>query len=118
MSDIDTVVVDSLKALDPERPIMVTSVRGRRGRPNLHLVSSSRRPRLASNFNNSRYKGNGTRFHLITPVFLEGGCEPERNPFIFLTSGLMKELRMSWTAPTLVEICIGLEINGYLPAEF
>jgi coenzyme PQQ precursor peptide PqqA len=24
---------------------------------------------------------------------------------------------MMWTAPTLVEICIGLEINGYLPAE-
>jgi len=25
---------------------------------------------------------------------------------------------MSWNTPTLVEICIGLEINGYLPAEF
>ncbi|MGB8744453.1 MAG: pyrroloquinoline quinone precursor peptide PqqA [Pseudolabrys sp.] len=25
---------------------------------------------------------------------------------------------MFWTAPTLVEICVGLEINGYLPAEF
>jgi coenzyme PQQ precursor peptide PqqA len=25
---------------------------------------------------------------------------------------------MSWSTPTLVEICIGLEINGYLPAEF
>jgi len=25
---------------------------------------------------------------------------------------------MSWTTPRLVEICIGLEINGYLPAEF
>jgi coenzyme PQQ precursor peptide PqqA len=24
---------------------------------------------------------------------------------------------MAWTAPVLVEICIGLEINGYLPAE-
>jgi coenzyme PQQ precursor peptide PqqA len=24
----------------------------------------------------------------------------------------------TWTTPTLVEICIGLEINGYLPAEF
>lgn len=23
-----------------------------------------------------------------------------------------------WTTPTLVEICIGLEINGYLAAEF
>jgi len=25
---------------------------------------------------------------------------------------------MSWTTPILVEICIGLEINGYMPAEF
>jgi coenzyme PQQ precursor peptide PqqA len=29
-----------------------------------------------------------------------------------------KEMIMTWTTPTLVEICIGLEINGYLPAEF
>jgi len=25
---------------------------------------------------------------------------------------------MAWTTPVLVEVCIGLEINGYLPAEF
>jgi coenzyme PQQ precursor peptide PqqA len=25
---------------------------------------------------------------------------------------------MAWITPTLVEICIGMEINGYLPAEF
>jgi len=24
---------------------------------------------------------------------------------------------MAWTSPTLVEICVGLEISGYLPAE-
>jgi len=29
-----------------------------------------------------------------------------------------EETTMAWTTPTLVEICIGLEINGYLPAEF
>lgn len=29
-----------------------------------------------------------------------------------------RSLIMVWTTPTLVEICIGLEINGYLPAEF
>jgi coenzyme PQQ precursor peptide PqqA len=29
-----------------------------------------------------------------------------------------QEIPMTWTTPTLVEICIGLEINGYLPAEF
>jgi len=27
-------------------------------------------------------------------------------------------MHVIWTTPTLVEICIGLEINGYLPAEF
>jgi len=32
--------------------------------------------------------------------------------------GARKEESMTWTTPTLVEICIGLEINGYLPAEF
>jgi coenzyme PQQ precursor peptide PqqA len=30
----------------------------------------------------------------------------------------VKEKTMAWMTPTLVEICIGLEINGYLPAEF
>jgi coenzyme PQQ precursor peptide PqqA len=25
---------------------------------------------------------------------------------------------MTWTTPVLEEICIGLEINGYLPPEF
>jgi coenzyme PQQ precursor peptide PqqA len=29
-----------------------------------------------------------------------------------------EEKTMSWTTPILTEICIGLEINGYLPAEF
>jgi coenzyme PQQ precursor peptide PqqA len=29
-----------------------------------------------------------------------------------------KKKQMTWTTPTLLEICIGLEINGYLPAEF
>jgi coenzyme PQQ precursor peptide PqqA len=28
-----------------------------------------------------------------------------------------RERLMAWTTPTLIEICIGLEINGYLPAE-
>jgi len=34
------------------------------------------------------------------------------------TSESTVEETMAWTTPTLVEICIGLEINGYLPAEF
>jgi len=29
-----------------------------------------------------------------------------------------EEARMAWDTPILTEICIGLEINGYLPAEF
>jgi len=29
-----------------------------------------------------------------------------------------RETTMAWTTPTLVEICVGLEINGYMPAEF
>ena len=28
-----------------------------------------------------------------------------------------KEDVMAWTTPVLVEICIGLEINGYMPAD-
>ncbi len=24
---------------------------------------------------------------------------------------------MAWTTPVLVEICVGLEINGYMPAD-
>jgi hypothetical protein len=29
-----------------------------------------------------------------------------------------REDSMAWTTPVLVEICVGLEINGYLPPEF
>ncbi|MFM9858708.1 pyrroloquinoline quinone precursor peptide PqqA [Pseudoxanthobacter sp. M-2] len=25
---------------------------------------------------------------------------------------------MAWKAPKLVEICVGLEINGYMPPEY
>jgi coenzyme PQQ precursor peptide PqqA len=32
--------------------------------------------------------------------------------------GIARSNTMAWTTPVLVEICIGLEINGYLPAEF
>jgi coenzyme PQQ precursor peptide PqqA len=36
-------------------------------------------------------------------------------PMVF-SKGLMEEA-MAWTTPVLVEICIGLEINGYMPAD-
>ncbi|WP_110598010.1 pyrroloquinoline quinone precursor peptide PqqA [Salinicola lusitanus] len=29
-----------------------------------------------------------------------------------------KELAMSWTTPEVKEICVGMEINDYMPAEF
>jgi len=29
-----------------------------------------------------------------------------------------RRMLMTWNTPTLIEICVGLEINGYLPAEF
>jgi len=35
-----------------------------------------------------------------------------------VTSERQGTRRMTWTIPILVEICVGLEINGYLPAEF
>jgi coenzyme PQQ precursor peptide PqqA len=41
-------------------------------------------------------------------LFFRGPLGPRKNA----------EETMAWTTPTLVEICIGLEINGYLPAEF
>jgi coenzyme PQQ precursor peptide PqqA len=31
---------------------------------------------------------------------------------------LYEGLPMIWTTPQLIEITVGLEINGYLPAEF
>jgi coenzyme PQQ precursor peptide PqqA len=36
----------------------------------------------------------------------------------FLPQSVGQGKHMAWTTPILVEICIGLEINGYLPAEF
>jgi coenzyme PQQ precursor peptide PqqA len=41
------------------------------------------------------------------PIYFRGGSHE-----------LLGKRQMAWTTPTLVEICIGLEINGYLPAEF
>jgi len=43
---------------------------------------------------------------------LAGGCARKK------AMRKQEETIMAWTTPTLIEICIGLEINGYLPAEF
>jgi coenzyme PQQ precursor peptide PqqA len=34
-----------------------------------------------------------------------------------LLSSRRKDDVMAWSTPVLIEICVGLEINGYLPAE-
>jgi coenzyme PQQ precursor peptide PqqA len=41
-----------------------------------------------------------------------------RATWIWLQATQAQKKNMTWTTPTIVEICIGLEINGYLPAEF
>jgi coenzyme PQQ precursor peptide PqqA len=48
-----------------------------------------------------------TIFALSADVHCDGGCKRDK-----------AEKPMAWTTPVLVEICVGLEINGYLPAEF
>jgi len=52
---------------------------------------------------------------MISPYDETGPTSSSR---AFLRRQHQEERIMSWTTPTLVEICIGLEINGYLPAEF
>jgi coenzyme PQQ precursor peptide PqqA len=56
------------------------------------------------------------------PNPLAGGCNHELCSAVFVLRLARRPARkgttMAWTTPTLVEICIGLEINGYLPAEF
>jgi coenzyme PQQ precursor peptide PqqA len=42
--------------------------------------------------------------------------DPLRSNIVPITN--LGKPAMAWTTPILVEICIGLEINGYLPAEF
>ena len=45
-------------------------------------------------------------------------CAPQQGTVVVSVQKLQGRPSMAWTTPTLVEICIGLEINGYLPAEF
>jgi len=47
-------------------------------------------------------------FWLLLPIYRRG-LSPVTN--------IEGNTPMSWTTPTLVEVCIGLEINGYLPAD-
>jgi coenzyme PQQ precursor peptide PqqA len=51
-------------------------------------------------------------------MHVNGDCASSRCDLGSLPIAEPREERpMTWTTPTLVEICIGLEINGYLPAE-
>jgi coenzyme PQQ precursor peptide PqqA len=61
-----------------------------------------------------------SRTHIVDGI--DGACAlpvlhaPARAANVQATE--RRRCTMAWTTPTLVEICIGLEINGYLPAEF
>ncbi|MDE2515457.1 MAG: pyrroloquinoline quinone precursor peptide PqqA [Rhodospirillales bacterium] len=52
-----------------------------------------------------------------------GGAQGRRPPWtgglfpcIFPPTLIWQEMAMAWTRPKLREICVGMEINGYLPA--
>jgi len=47
----------------------------------------------------------------------KGTCSCGRLGFIIPPTSKREDM-MAWTTPVLVEICVGLEINGYLPPEF
>ena len=49
---------------------------------------------------------------------LRGRLARRPSPIYLVFRNSREDDKMAWTTPTLVEICIGLEINGYLPAEF
>jgi coenzyme PQQ precursor peptide PqqA len=52
-----------------------------------------------------------------TTVILRGGRF--RAPFeTRRVHTVQEESHMAWNTPVLVEICIGMEINAYAPAEF
>jgi coenzyme PQQ precursor peptide PqqA len=70
----------------------------------------SSRPRLSCAAGVSVFLG------LARHAALRPAVEPV--PFVVDRHLSRRRNTMNWTTPTLVEICIGLEINGYLPAEF
>ena len=69
-----------------------------------------------------RYSLLGPDFHRLDRTSFCGLRSPETR-LTLLWARLerltrLKRNAMAWSTPTLVEICIGLEINGYLPPEF
>jgi coenzyme PQQ precursor peptide PqqA len=55
----------------------------------------------------------GAPCNLFLSVYVVGNVAVSRSD-----SRKTEDKPMTWTTPVLIEICIGLEINGYLPAEF
>jgi coenzyme PQQ precursor peptide PqqA len=51
-------------------------------------------------------------------AFMETNVAPVINTYWVKELSVELSRPCPWTTPTVVEICIGLEINGYLPAEF
>lgn len=90
------------------------------GRPRISLYSKSRVSPSA--IENSGYaaaiRAAQPHDHKVRNSELSNsGVLPEAGN-CYLPGTEAKETEMTWTTPTLVEICVGLEINGYLPAEF
>jgi coenzyme PQQ precursor peptide PqqA len=46
----------------------------------------------------------------------EGLAVPNPSALLLLVEKKREDV-VAWTTPILVEICIGLEINGYMPAD-
>jgi coenzyme PQQ precursor peptide PqqA len=65
-------------------------------------------------------KANGKPVDMLGALFLARQSsrflDLRRAVFLYF-SEFGEEDSMAWTTPVLVEICIGLEINGYLPAD-
>ena len=82
--------------------------------PTLHKIATLRPARQRSNLINAlmhhgALRGSAWRTRCTVSHARLGFGQPQE---------IRLEETMAWTTPTLVEICIGLEINGYLPAEF
>ena len=101
------------------------------GRPGTDHVSDDLRQRANSNRPCRRWISR-TRRHMPCRSRSPKSCwngSPPCNAFLSVyvfasvavrryDSRKTEDKTMAWTTPVLVEICIGLEINGYLPAEF
>jgi coenzyme PQQ precursor peptide PqqA len=47
----------------------------------------------------------------------DAACGADRRPGPENGMAFTEEPLMSWTTPTIEEICVGMEINSYFPAE-